>query len=260
MARRVRSAALKVQRQIPDAQIRPGVCLLAYNKRVRLVRLVVVFRRGTLKVGEGDVVPALHETFPQELLFRGAEWHWAVQKVQHAEALLLILMEHAERKQRQGCGVLRLRKVADMTKIKIVSNPYNRSLSYYIFKPQLNTWEDIKQDSINSRLREDDEEKIFLPFKVKEIIDTIIAEYHVGADPIELVFEGTADEYEELLNICNDSEVRDKVHLFRSNRVLENARDLKRYLILYNRLLRILSRMMKILQKVFLRYQMLLRI
>ena len=53
----------------------------------------------------------------------------------------------------------RLRKVADMTKIKIVSNPYNRSLSYYIFKPQLNTWEDIKQDSINSRLREDDEEK-----------------------------------------------------------------------------------------------------
>ena len=28
------------------------------------------------------------------------------------------------------------------------------------------------------------------------------------------------------MNICNDSEVRDKVHLFRSNRVLENARDI----------------------------------
>ena len=113
-----------------------------------------------------------------------------------------------------------------MTKIKIVSNPYNRSLAYYIFKEKSNSWEDIKQDSINSRLREDDEEKIFLPFKIKEIIDTIIAEYHVGTDPIELVFEGTADEYEELLNICDDPEVRDKVQLFRSNRVLENARDI----------------------------------
>ena len=113
-----------------------------------------------------------------------------------------------------------------MTKIKIVSNPYIRSISYFVFKTQTGSWENIDQVSINSRLRENDEEKIFLPFKVKEIVDTIIAEYHVGSEPIELIFEGTTDEYEELANICNDDAVKDKVLLTRSPRVLENARDI----------------------------------
>lgn len=114
-----------------------------------------------------------------------------------------------------------------MTKIKIVSNPYNRSLQYYIYKEQADTWENIKQDSINSKLRENDEEKIFLPFKVKEIIDTIVSEYFVvGMDKVELIFEGTTDEYEEVENICNDDELKDKVHLMRSTRILENARDI----------------------------------
>ncbi len=67
-----------------------------------------------------------------------------------------------------------------MTKIKIVSNPYNRTLAYFIYKEQADTGENIQQNSINSRLRENDEEKIFLPFKVKEIIDTIVSEYYVG--------------------------------------------------------------------------------
>ena len=114
-----------------------------------------------------------------------------------------------------------------MIKIKIVSNPYNRSLQYYIYKEQADTWENIKQDSINSKLRENDEEKIFLPFKVKEIIDTIVSEYFVvGMEKVELVFEGTTDEYEEIENICNDDELKDKVHLMRSTRILENARDI----------------------------------
>lgn len=113
-----------------------------------------------------------------------------------------------------------------MTKIKIVSNPYNRSLAYFIYKEQADTWENIKQDSINSRLRENDEEKIFLPFKVKEIIDTIISEYYVRTDKIELVFEGTADEYAELENVCSEEEIREKIHLVRSTRILENARDI----------------------------------
>lgn len=113
-----------------------------------------------------------------------------------------------------------------MTKIKIVSNPYNRTLAYFIYKGQADTWENIQQNSINSRLRENDEEKIFLPFKVKEIIDTIVSEYYVGTERVELVFEGTADEYEEVENICNDEELKDKVHLMRSTRILENARDI----------------------------------
>ena len=113
-----------------------------------------------------------------------------------------------------------------MIKIKMVSNPYNRSITYLIYKEQAGTWEDIKQESINSRLRENDEDKIFLPFKVKEIIDTIITEYYVGADKVQLIFEGTADEYEEVENVCNDEKVREKIQLTRSDLVLESARDI----------------------------------
>ncbi len=113
-----------------------------------------------------------------------------------------------------------------MTKIKIISNPYKREISYFIFKDSTQTWEDIKQDSINSRLRENDNEKIFLPFKIKEIIDTIISEYYVGTDKIEIIFEGANDEYEEIEKICGEDDVKDKVALSKNHRVLENARDI----------------------------------
>ena len=113
-----------------------------------------------------------------------------------------------------------------MAQIKIVSNPYNRSISYHSFKEFTQKWEDIKKESINSKLRENDEGKIFLPFKIKEIIDTIISEYYTGSEPIEIIFEGTADEYEEVENVCNDDEIKEKVHLSRSTRILENARDI----------------------------------
>ena len=69
-----------------------------------------------------------------------------------------------------------------MNSIKIVSNPYTRELSYFI------NGKSLEQDSINSKLRENDREKIFLPFKAKEILDTIITEYYAGTDPIDLEF------------------------------------------------------------------------
>lgn len=113
-----------------------------------------------------------------------------------------------------------------MTKVKIVSNPYNRGISYFVYKEFTDTWENIKQENPNTGLWKIKEDKIFLPFKVKEIVDIVIAEYYVGTEKVELIFEGTTDEYEELVNICNESEVKDKVYLTRSTRVLENARDI----------------------------------
>lgn len=113
-----------------------------------------------------------------------------------------------------------------MTTIKIISNPYSRNLSYLIYDETSETWNSISQDSINSRLRENDEEKIYLPFKVKEIVDTIISEYYTNAEPIELIFEGTDDEFDEMFNVCSDVDVKDKIHLMRSPRVLANARDI----------------------------------
>lgn len=113
-----------------------------------------------------------------------------------------------------------------MTQIKIVSNPYNRNLEYFIYKEQKDTWDNIKRDNINSKLRENDEKKIFLPFTIKKIVDTIVSEYYVGNNKIELIFEGTTDEYNEVFSVCNDDNFSHKVHLTRSRYILENARDI----------------------------------
>lgn len=111
-----------------------------------------------------------------------------------------------------------------MAKIKIVSNPYDREIKYYSFNGFLNDWEDIKNNNPNSKLREDETGKTFLPFKIKEIIDIIIDEYFNGSEKIDIVFEGTLDEYAEVESVCNEVEIRDKVNLSKTAVILENAR------------------------------------
>ncbi len=114
-----------------------------------------------------------------------------------------------------------------MSKIKIISDPYNRKISYEMDKTGNDEWEKIELN-LDSKLREYDEEKIFLPFKIKDIIDQLIDNYYVGLDKIEIVFEGTPDEYEEIKRICSEDDVKDKVKLNPGSvgRVLENARDI----------------------------------
>lgn len=111
-----------------------------------------------------------------------------------------------------------------MAKIKIVSNPYNREILYYSYSDVLQNWESIKNNNPNSRLREDESGKTFLPFKIKEIIDIIIDEYYSGQDKVEIVFEGTQDEYTEVESVCAEDEIKDKVVLSRDRNMLENAR------------------------------------
>ena len=53
--------------------------------------------------------------------------------------------------------------------------------------------------------------KGFFPFNVKEIVDTIIAEYGVPDEKTVIVFQGTADEYLELEEVCKDDAHKDKV-------------------------------------------------
>ena len=111
-----------------------------------------------------------------------------------------------------------------MTRIRIVSNPYDRSLSFFINNGKNDSWETIEQDSINSKLRENDTEKIFLPFKANDIVDTIVSEYYTGTEKVELEFEGTPDEYKVLEEVCSFEGVNDKIELRCSSRTLENAR------------------------------------
>lgn len=111
-----------------------------------------------------------------------------------------------------------------MEKIKIISNPYNMEMLYQSYKEQSDEWEDIKISNTDSKLREDETGRAFLPFKIKKIIDIIVDEYYVNSEMIELVFEGTRDEYLEVEAVCKKEEIRNKVNLTRSPKILENAR------------------------------------
>ncbi len=114
-----------------------------------------------------------------------------------------------------------------MTKIKIKSNPYNREISYLIWDEAKEKWENVRQTDERSRLRETDSERSFLPFKIKEIVNIIIKEYYVGREKIELYFEGTQDEYAEVVTICEADDLKDKIICKRTDTFLENARFIK---------------------------------
>ena len=108
--------------------------------------------------------------------------------------------------------------------ITIISNPYTKEINFFSYKEQSHQWDNIKESNANSRLREDESGRYFLPFKVKEIIDTIISEYYINGDKIHIQFEGTLDEYIEVENVCNEEGITDKIELSRTTTILENAR------------------------------------
>lgn len=111
-----------------------------------------------------------------------------------------------------------------MATIKIKSNPYERKIEYFNYSDESAEWKKIQQSNPNSKLREDESEKSFLPFKIKGIVDIILDEYYTGTDKVNIVFEGTQEEYEEIEKICGLPEVTDKVTLEKSKNILENAK------------------------------------
>lgn len=111
-----------------------------------------------------------------------------------------------------------------MAKVKIISDPYKREISYWVFNEQTSGWDNINNCDKDSKLREKNDERFFLPFKVKDIVDTIISEYQVGNEKVTIEFQGTSDEYDEVLKICDEDDVRDKVKVERSKIYLANAR------------------------------------
>lgn len=114
-----------------------------------------------------------------------------------------------------------------MTQIKIKSNPYNREISYQTLDGETGNWVNVKQSDERSRLRETDSERSFLPFKIKEILSIIVKEYYVGREKVQVLFEGTQDEYVEIASVCESDEFKEKIDLMRSNTILKNARFIK---------------------------------
>lgn len=114
-----------------------------------------------------------------------------------------------------------------MVKIKIISNPYQKVTAFQSFDDATGQWIDIdRNNNADSKLLREDLCVGFFPFKAQQILDVIVHEYSIGSERIEIVFEGTDDEYMELESICNQTEYCDKISLSKSERYLENARDI----------------------------------
>ncbi|MCB4941937.1 dynamin family protein [Streptococcus mutans] len=110
-----------------------------------------------------------------------------------------------------------------MVKVKISSNPYQKEILFDKWNNQAGVWKSISyQNNENSKLISDKMKRSFLPFTVKEIIDIIIEEYDDGSD-IELQFEGTDDEFQELIYLVKEAPYS-RIKVLKGGRSLENAR------------------------------------
>ncbi|MBQ8944297.1 MAG: dynamin family protein [Clostridia bacterium] len=114
-----------------------------------------------------------------------------------------------------------------MAVVKIVSNPYEKKVSFFRLDDISTSWMPVNAvNNENSKLISSDLTDGFFPFKVKEIIDIIITEYDDGEGPIKIVFEGTNDEYNELVSLYSGEEYKGKISVKQSTRYIENAREI----------------------------------
>lgn len=112
-----------------------------------------------------------------------------------------------------------------MTRIKIISNPYKQEIKYETYKENSQEWIDVSLSAQNGKLREESARRCFLPFNAKEILEVIIDEYFLETKgPVEIVFEGTKEEYRGLLKVCQEEQFTNKIQLTRSNRILDNGK------------------------------------
>ncbi len=107
-------------------------------------------------------------------------------------------------------------------RIKIQSDPYQEKVQYYSWHGY---WREITTSTNpGSGLLGERLVRGFFPFKAEEIVETISKEFGDGGR-IQLVFEGSDDEWQELKSICSDGPCADSFDVERSERYLANARD-----------------------------------
>lgn len=112
-----------------------------------------------------------------------------------------------------------------MRKIKIISNPYKKEIKYQDWNEHTSSWDEIIAETHpHSKLVSKEFKEGFFPFKVKKIVDQIIKEYY--SEKIEIVFEGTKDEFDELCALQQYADYVDFIVVSNSGLVLENARDI----------------------------------
>ncbi|MCR5530101.1 MAG: dynamin family protein [Saccharofermentans sp.] len=113
-----------------------------------------------------------------------------------------------------------------MNRIKIISNPYENRIQFFSSRKDDDNWIDVKVENPNSKLLN---EKIVLgvfPFVVRNIVSIVCDEYLETDSVVDILFEGTSDEYKELKVVCSSDEFCNKARCSYDGRWLNNARDI----------------------------------
>ncbi|MDT2749625.1 dynamin family protein [Streptococcus parauberis] len=113
-----------------------------------------------------------------------------------------------------------------MTKIKIISNPYEEEINFSIYNDSSNESQDITISGYNGDLINSSYKTGFFPFNVKNIVDTIKEDFNTPDESLELEFEGTKDEFDELDQLLTDDKFGYNIKLTNSSKTLANARDI----------------------------------
>ena len=105
-----------------------------------------------------------------------------------------------------------------MVKIKIESNPYKNRIRYYHSHQYV---EVTKEECATSKLISKDYTECFFPFRVEQILLQIQKEY--GDDNIEILFEGTSDEFEILCRAQQMNSNFKNIKILKGDKLLENG-------------------------------------
>lgn len=90
-----------------------------------------------------------------------------------------------------------------MIKIKIISNPYKKETHFERWDNESSEWIAVEyENDSSSKLLSNEIAKGFFPFRVRQIVEQIVQDYKVPGETIQILFEGSADEYQELEDVC----------------------------------------------------------
>ena len=106
-----------------------------------------------------------------------------------------------------------------MPRVKIQSNPYERSIRFFEYDEHENAWNEIVESRTSKLVRKEFREG-FLPFKIYDILEVLLEEY---SHPVELEFEGPDDEWIELQGAASLPRMKEAIVPARSKKALADA-------------------------------------
>lgn len=119
-----------------------------------------------------------------------------------------------------------------MTKIRISCDPYKKETSFATYNAVEDEWVQINlNNNPNSKLLSSKYEQGFFPFVVGDIINDIKTEYGTKDEAIELYFEGTDEDYNDLEKVCTETEKTGELIICKGEKSLNSVDEVQEEIV-----------------------------